>query len=195
MSKTTFDFKSAEAAKEMSFLKPGIYAMKITEVKIDKFPKGAPYLGITFENADGLKLTEKMGYSSEKAVEVFVSRLQYLHEAWTGKKLDKILKSPEEVEAYFAKTFVNPKAGTRNIVVGGEINGKNIYAALPFTNFITKDAETEFEEGSEEWKKFVKISNRKSEASGQKNGVLNEKDEDAGSDASTDTAEDEETPW
>lgn len=196
MSKTTFDFKNAEAAKESAYLKPGIYTMKITEVKIDKFPKGAPYLGFTFETADGLKFTEKMGYSSEKAVEVFVSRLQYLHEAWVGKKLDKILKTPEEVQAYFSKTFVNPKAGTKNIIIGGEVNGKNVYAALPFTNFITTEDETEFTEGSDEWKKYVKASNRKSEASGQKNGILNESDDaaDSGADAK-DTPEDDETPW
>jgi hypothetical protein len=93
----SFNFKDAEAAKEVSYLKPGVYTMKITEVKLDKFPKGSPYLGITFETVDGLKLTEKMGFSTEKALEVFISRLQYLHEAWTGKKLDKVLKSVEEV--------------------------------------------------------------------------------------------------
>jgi hypothetical protein len=200
MAKTTFDFKNTEAAKEVSFLKPGVYAMKVTEVKLDKFPKGSPYLGITFETADGLKLTEKMGYSSDKALEVFVSRLQYLHEAWTKKKLDKVLTSAEDVEAYFKKTFVNPKAGTRLIIVGGEVSGKNTYATLPFTGFIVGDdsklTEGEFEEGSEEWKKYVKASNRKSEATGKKNGVLNEDDDDATDDAAEDdTAGEEDTPW
>lgn len=197
MAKQTFDFSNAEAAKEVSYLKPGVYSMKITEVKLDKFPKGSPFLGITFETVDGLKLTEKMGFSTEKALEVFISRLQYLHEAWTGKKLDKVLKSVEEVEAYFKKTFVNPKAGTRLIVVGGEVNGKNVYATLPFTNFITTELEEgEFTEGDENWKKYVKASNRKSEASGKKNGVLNEDAEDAtegGGDAAE--AEDDDTPW
>lgn len=200
MANQTFNFKDAEAAKEVSYLKPGVYAMKITEVKIDKFPKGSPYLGITFETVDGLKLTEKMGYSTEKALEVFISRLQYLHEAWTGKKLDKVLKSVEEVEAYFKKTFVNPKAGTRNIVVGGEVNGKNTYAALPFTNFIaTAESgleEGEFAEGSEEWKKYVKVSNRKSEASGKKNGILNEDEGDEDGGGKEDKEDDDnDTPW
>lgn len=196
MAKQTFDFSNAESAKEVSYLKPGVYAMKITEVKLDKFPKGSPFLGITFETADGLKLTEKMGFSTEKALEVFISRLQYLHEAWTGKKLDKVLKSVEEVEAYFKKTFVNPKAGTRNIIVGGEVNGKNVYAALPFTNFITTDLdEGEFTEGSDEWKKYVKASNRKSEASGKKNGILNEDADDQTEDGGSEAAEEEDTPW
>lgn len=195
----SFDFKNAEAAKEVSYLKPGVYSMKITDVKLDKFPKGSPYLGLTFETVDGLKLTEKMGFSTDKALEVFISRLQYLHEAWTGKKLDKVLKSVEEVETYFKKTFVNPKAGTRNIIVGGEITGKNTYAVLPFTNFITTDLdEGEFTEGDENWKKYVKKSNRTSEASGQKNGILNE-DQDDGDEkttsGSTSGDDDEDTPW
>lgn len=192
----SFDFKNAEAAKEVSYLKPGVYSMKITEVKLDKFPKGSPFLGITFETVDGLKLTEKMGFSTEKALEVFISRLQYLHEAWTGKKLDKVLKSVEEVETYFKKTFVNPKAGTRNIIVGGEVNGKNVYATLPFTNFITTDLdEGEFTEGDELWKKYVKTSNFKSEASGKKNGILNEDAEDTTDDAGGSTEAEEDTPW
>lgn len=199
MAKQTFDFSKAEAAKEVSYLKPGVYQMKITEVKLDKFPKGSPFLGITFETADGLKLTEKMGFSTEKALEVFISRLQYLHEAWTGKKLDKVLKSVEEVEAYFKKTFVNPKAGTRAIIVGGEVNGKNVYGALPFTNFIVGEdsnlEEGEFAEGSDEWKKYVKASNRKSEASGKANGILNEDADDATDAGGGEAADDDDTPW
>jgi len=194
---TSFNFGSVEAAAELAFLKPGVYTMKISEVKLDKFPKGSPYLGITFTTEDGDSYTEKMGYSSEKAVEVFMSRLQYLHEAWTNKKLDKVFKSIEEVESYFRKTFVNPKAGTRNIVIGGEVNGKNTYASLPFTNFIVpEDSDLElgeFTEGDANWKKYVKLSNRKSEASGKKNGILNDSDDSDNKDDDKDT--DGDTPW
>jgi hypothetical protein len=200
-----FDFKNTEAAKENSFLKPGVYTMKIKEVKLDKFPKGKPFLGFTFETETGLTLVEKMGFDPSdpkaKQNEIFLSRLQYLHEAWTNKKLDKVFKKPEEVESYFTKSFVNPKAGTRNIIVGGEINGKNTYAALPFTAFIVGDDSTlevgEFAENDENWKKYVKKSNKTTAASGKGNGILNEDAADAsegkgGKDADEDS---EDTPW
>jgi hypothetical protein len=198
MSKTTFNFGNAEAAAELEFLKPGVYAMKISEVKLGVFPqKKTGYLGITFTNEDGQSYTEKLSYASEKAVEVFMSRLQYLHEAWTNKKLDKVFKSIEEVESYFGKAFVNPKAGTRNVIIGGETNGKVTYASLPFTNFIVpKDSDLElgeFEEGDANWKKYVKVSDRKSEASGKKNGILNDTSDNK--EAATDADDSNDTPW
>jgi len=195
-----FNFKETEAAKELSFLTPGVYAMKISDVKLDKFPKGQPYLGLTFTTEEGLSFTEKMGYSSEKAREVFMARLQYLHEAWTNKKLDKAFKSVEEVETYFKKCFVNVKAGTRNIVIGGEAVGKNVYASLPFTNFIVGDDSDlevgEFTEGDDNWKKYVKKSNRTTAASGQKNGILNEDADDSKDTVAAGGGDDsDETPW
>ncbi len=200
---TTFDFSTAEAAKETSYLKPGVYEMKVTEVKLDKFPKGADYLGITFETEDGLKFTEKMGFSSDKAKEVFLSRLQYLHLGWFNKKLDKVFKTPKEIEAYFAKYLTGPKAGARKIIIGGEISGKNIYGSLPFTNFIVPDDADlelgEFTEGDENWKKYVKKSSRTSEATGKANGVLND-DDDAGTaktakGSTTEAEDDDDAPW
>lgn len=195
---SNFNFKETESAKEISYLKPGVYDMKVTDVKIDKFPKGQPYLGITLQNEEGLSFTEKMGYSSDKAREVFMARLQYFHEAWTNKKLDKVFKSVEEVESYFKKCFVNPKAGTRKVIIGGDLNGKNVYASLPFTNFIlNEDSDLElgeFEENGASWKKYVKTSNRKSEAAGKKNGILNE-DENDNDEKDNKSADTDETPW
>ena len=127
-----------------------------------------------------------------------MSRLQYLHEAWTNKKLAKVFKSAEEIEKYFKTAFVNPKAGTRNIVIGGEVVGKNTYASLPFTNFIVSDDsnldEGEFTEGDDNWKKYVKKSNRTTEASGKKNGILNENDSD-GNQKDDKSEDSDETPW
>lgn len=196
-----FDFSKAEAAAENVYLKPGVYAMKISEVKLGTFPKGSPYLGLTFSTSDGLSFTEKMGFGSEKAKEVFMSRLQYLHEAWAGKKLDKVFKSIEEIEAYFAKTFASPKAPSKNVIIGGEVSGSNVYAALPYTNFIVPDDGNlelgEFEKDDANWKKYVKASARKSEASGKPGGILNEDDSEdltTGGDDATD-GDDDETPW
>lgn len=195
-----FDFKSTEAAQETSYLKPGVYSVKITDVKAGEFPqKKSPYLGVTFTTAEGLSITEKFPLS-EKAL----ARLQYLHEAWTNKKLDKVFKSVEEVEAYFAKTFVNPKAGVRNLVVGGEVNGKVVYGNLPYTGFIVGDDSDlelgEFEEGDDNWKKYVKKSNFVSESSGKTNGILNDEEEKprgkkSSKQKSDEAEEEDETPW
>lgn len=196
-----FDFKSTEAAQETSYLKPGVYPVKITEVKAGEFSqKKSPYLGVTFTTDEGLSITEKFPLS-EKAL----PRLQYLHEAWTNKKLDKVFKSIEEVETYFAKTFVNPKAGTRNLVVGGEVNGQTVYGNLPYTGFIVgKDSDLElgeFEEGDDNWKRYVKKSTRTSETSGKAGGILNDADSDKpkrgrpAKDEKEKEEEDSETPW
>lgn len=197
------NFGKAEAAKENNFLKPGVYSMKISEVKLDKFPKGKTYLGFTFITEEGLTLTEKMGFDwdneSAKQNEIFMSRLQYLHEAWTGKKCEKVFKKASEIETYFKAAFVNPKAGVRNIIVGGEVSGGKTYAALPFTAFILdKDSDLEageFEEGDDNWKKYVKKSTKTSEAAGKKGGVLNEDGEDGKGDAKEDAGSGEDTPW
>ena len=195
-----FDFKSTEAAQETSYLKPGVYSVKVTEVKAGEFPqKKSPYLGVTFTTDEGLTIQEKFPLS-EKAL----PRLQYFHEAWTGKKLDKVFKSVAEVEAYFTKTFVNPKAGTRNLVVGGEVNGKVVYGNLPYTGFIAGDDSDlelgEFTEGDENWKKYVKKSNRTSESSGKGNGILNDDEDEkpkkgGGKKKEDEDDADEDTPW
>lgn len=202
-----FDFQSTEAAQETSYLKPGVYAVKITEVKAGEFPqKKSPYLGVTFTTAEGLSITEKFPLS-EKAL----GRLQYLHEAWTNKKLDKVFKSVEEVETYFAKTFVNKKAGARNLVVGGEINGKVTYGSIPYTGFIAGDDSDlelgEFEEGGDNWKKYVRKSNRPTETTGRTSGILNNDDDEENDEKPAkgktgkttgkkkDDDDEEDTPW
>lgn len=187
-----FDFSKTEAASEGSYLKPGIYALKITKGEFGTSKeKKTPFVALTFENEEGLNVTEKF-----MITEAAIGRLQYLYLGWTGKKLDKNFKTAKEVADFFIKTFTNPKAGTRNVVVGGEINGKITYANLPYTNFIAgKDAELgEFEEGDDNWKKYVKKSTRTSEAFGKKQGVLNDID-DVGNDGNDGEDEDDDTPW
>jgi hypothetical protein len=179
-----FDFSKTDAAKESNYMRPGVHRVKIADVKAGEFPQSKlPYLGITFENAEGVKIEEKFVLKAKDPDSKSnpLSRLQYLHEAWSGKLLDKAFKSIAEMEAYFKKVFVNAKAGTRNLIVGGEINGKVVYGRLPFTGFLVADGEIdlgEFEEGSDEWKKYVKKSTRTTEASGKKGGLLNDADDD-----------------
>lgn len=170
-----FNFKETEAAKGVTYMTPGIYALKPVKVELGKFPKGTAYLGITFEDENEVSITEKF-VLSEKAI----GRLQYLHEGFFGKKCEKNFKSEAEVEAYFRKALTT-KEIVKNIIIGGEISGGNVYASLPYTNFIDDDSEVgEFEEGSEEWKKYVKkrATGGDSEVAGKGNGILNSSDED-----------------
>lgn len=218
-----FNFKETESAKESSYLKPGVYPVKITkgEKGLTK-TSSTPYVGLTFTTDDGLSITENF-MITDKAI----SRLQYLHEAYTNKKLDKVFKSAEEVADYFIKQFSTGKGATivKRVIIGGEINGKITYGNLPYTAFVDADnkyEDGEFEEGSDEWNKFVRKSNRATEATNKGQGLLNnvsDDDDDTTPDvketkttkktttASTATekkvakekvkeeAEDEDTPW
>lgn len=207
-----FNFKETESAKESSYLKPGVYTVKITKGEFGTSKTNStPYVALTFSTETGLALTENF-MITEKSI----SRLQYLHENWANKKLDKVFKSAQEVAEYFIKLFTNPKSPAKKIIVGGEINGKVTYASLPYTGFIvgaTSDLEEgEFEEGDDNWNKYTKKSNRVTEATGKKNGLLNEDDDDneqeekpktkketgKGTEKVTKKAaesEDEDTPW
>lgn len=174
----SYDFSKTEAAAASSYLVPGFYRMKVTAVKLETMAneKATKYLGFIFSTDDGTSFTEKF-FLSEKAI----ARLQYLHEAWTNKKCDKVFKTDKEVEAYFAKLFANPKAPSKLLVVGGEESKDKIYAQLPYSGFVVTDEEGveegPFEEGDANWKKYVKHSSRTNESTGRGNGRLNETDE------------------
>lgn len=190
-----FDFSKTESAQEASYLKPGVYTVKVTDVALGTFPKkGTAYLGITFKTESELTIQEKFILS-----EAALGRLQYLHEAWTGKKIDKAFKSADEVEAYFKKVFLSTKAGTRNLIVGGEVNDKNqVFGSLPFTNFIAEKGQIdmgEFTEGSDEWKKYVKKSSYTSDATGKKNGALNDDGPTTKGTLDTTADDNDDLPW
>lgn len=174
-----FNFKETESAKESSYLKPGVYPVKITkgEKGLTK-TSSTPYVGLTFTTDNGLAITENF-MITDKAI----SRLQYLHEAYTNKKLDKVFKSADEVADYFIKQFSTGKGATivKRVIVGGEVNGKITYGNLPYTAFVDVDnkyEDGEFEEGSDEWNKFVRKSNRATEATNKGQGILNNVDDD-----------------
>lgn len=173
-----FNFKETEAAKGVSFLTPGVWPLKPVKVELGKFPqKQTPYLGITFSNEEGTEYTEKF-VLSEKAL----GRLQYLHEAFFGKKCTQNFSSEEELMKYFKK-YLTGKEVVKNFIIGGEISNGTVYATLPYTNFIVTDEMElepgEFEEGSDLWKKFVKkrINTSGGEVA-QENGLLNSDDDD-----------------
>jgi len=166
-----FNFKTTEAAKGVTFLAPGVYAMTPTKVELGTFPKGTKYLGVTFETEEGTSYTEKF-ILSEKAI----SRLQYLHVAFFGKPCEKEFGSEEEVEKYFRKALTTKKI-VKNIIVGGETSGNATYANLPYTDFVDTDEAFdlgEFEVDSEEWKKYVKKRTATTSSDLGSQGVLND---------------------
>lgn len=173
-----FNFSSTESAKGLSYITPGVYPLKPTKVELGKFPnKGTSYLGVTFENEEGQSLTEKF-VLTEKAI----GRLQYLHESMFGKKLDKDFDSEAAVEKYFRKALTGREI-VKNFIVGGEIaQDGNVYAVLGYTNFIDVEEELEvgeFEEGSAEYKKYVKRRTGNGEVSDKaSNGLLNSEDDE-----------------
>lgn len=182
---SSYDFSKTESAKPGNYMKPGVHPVKISEVEEGEFEDSQiPYVAVTFQAEDGNQLVEKFVLKTKDPNSKTnpLARLQYLHEAWTGKLLAKAFKSVEEIVEYFKKVFVNPKAGTRNLLVGGEINGSVTYGRVPYTGFIVpEDADIEvgeFEEGDENWKKYVKKSTRVTEAAGKKGGLLNDTDDD-----------------
>lgn len=171
-----YNFSKTESAKGVTFLTPGVYRLQPNKVEIGAFPKGTKYLGITFQTEDGLEITEKF-VISEKAL----GRIQYLHEAFFGKKCDKDFDSEKSLETYFRKALTTKKI-VKNIIISGEISGGNVYGTFGFTNFVDDKEELElgsFEEGSEEWKKYVKKRTNSSggEVEGKANGILNEGDD------------------
>jgi hypothetical protein len=176
-----FNFKNTEAATATSYMVPGVYALKVTKVELGAFPKGTQYLGVTFADEEGTEFTEKF-VISEKAL----GRLQYLHEGLLGKKCEEDFESAERLRDYFKK-FLIKKAVVKNIILGGEISGGKVYAALPYTNFIDEEGNFDlgaFDEDSEEWKKFVKKRTGSGAAATEQTNGLNstDDDDDAGDD-------------
>jgi hypothetical protein len=172
-----FNFKDTEAATGASWLTPGVWPLKPTKVELGKFLKGTPFLAVTLTSEEGTNYTEKF-VLSEKAL----GRIQYLHEAFFGKKCEKNFTSEKELETYFRKALTG-KEFVRNIVIGGEISNGTVYATLPYTNFVVpedSDLEVgEFEEGDANWKKYVKKRvNTVSGGEDQPNGLLDEDDDD-----------------
>lgn len=173
-----FNFKDTESAVASQYLQPGAYKMAIEKVEFGKFPKAnTPYAAVTFITKAGEEFTEKFSITDNA-----ISRLQYLHEGWFGKKCDKTFKSAEEVFEYFQKALTGKKI-VKNILVGGNINNGTTYASLPYADFIFADGDYDlgpFEEGDDNWKKVVRKANTTSEAAGAKNGLLNDDDDSIG---------------
>jgi len=164
-----FDFSKVEAATASSYLEPGFYKVRVKEAKsAPSKQKQTPGIAVTLEAKDGLSVTETF-YVTDETQE----RLQYLHQAWLGKKLEGKFKTADEVVAYFVKTLNANKKILHVVIVSGQIA---LYSKLPFTFVVEDESSVEigpFDTDSKEYKKYVTTSNLKSEVAGKKNGILN----------------------
>lgn len=169
----TIDFDKVNAAQSPEFLEPGMYRLKVDKegTKVVTPDGKTPYLNVKFVSEKGAFINEKF-FLTAKAL----PRLQYLHEAWTSKRLDRSFKSMLEVGAYF-QAFLTAKIVTRPMITGGKltVDGK-FYSGLPYTGFVVAD-EALFEEGafdkdSARYKNVVQLEKANPTAAGTNAAIL-----------------------
>lgn len=113
------------------------------------------FFKLVFHGSDG-SMREKF-YITAKTL----PRLQYLHEGWFGKKIEKLFDSADAVGNYFVALFNSDAAKKvyQNVEVQGEenVDGK-VYTKFGYSGFILdKDATLGvFERGSSDWMTKVK---------------------------------------
>jgi len=141
---TVINFGQVPTATSSSYLEPGMYRLKVDPAgtKVVKNPGKTTYLAVKFVADNGGNLTEKFFITAKS-----LPRLQYLHEAWFNKKLDKQFATYDDVADYFQKALTIKPEVSRPMITGGKVtaDGK-FYAGLPYTGFVVAD-EGQFEEG------------------------------------------------
>lgn len=189
MTEELFDFSQVAPATSSGYLEPGMYTVTPTEVKLEKPSGKNPYLSVTFSTKGGNIVRENF-YLTPKAM----GRLQYLHEAWFSRKLEKAFKTVDEIAAYFNKALLHKSAGYKSVIVGGTIsnNGK-VYGNLPYTNFLVPEG-VAFEEGafdvdSANYKNYVKKSNLTNAATMSDDSILPD------ADVSEISEDEDDAPW
>lgn len=167
------DFGSVDAAAESTYLEPGMYRLKVDKERTSVVaPEGkTPYLAVKFVDENGGGVNEKF-FLTAKAM----PRLQYLHEAWFGKKLDKTFTSFLAVGEYFRQALTL-KIVTRPMVVGGKTtpDGK-FFSGLPYTGFVVVEEalfeEGPFEKGSKQYERVVKVERTSPLVAGTDSAIL-----------------------
>lgn len=176
-----YDFSKVAPATVGNYIEPGLYKLRIKEAKgVESKQNKTPGIAVTFENKEKQTVTATF-YVTENTLD----RLQYLHNAWLGKNVDGKFKTPEDIIEYFVKALTSTaaKKTIKPVVVGGNIaeNGK-VFSDLPYSGFVLESEDDvefgPFDTDSKEYKKYVTASTLKNEASGKKNGILNDDDDD-----------------
>lgn len=144
------------------YLKPGIYAVKPSEIELIEKEGSNSAIKITFsavnEPYEG-SIVEERFYLTPKAL----PRLQYLHEKYFGARLEnKAITFAKLTEYLKAKMLTKPK--TLLVVVGGRQDGDKIYGSLPYSDFVADENAEEgaFEEGSAEYNRVIRKNNNAS---------------------------------
>lgn len=133
------------------YLKPGMYWLTPTEATyLTSSKKGTPGMEVTF------KCTSKNdAYDGKIAKCKFwltannMPRINYLHQSFYGKLIEKKFNSWEELVKYFQAIFESPKGQTikKPTVVAGSLSddGTKLYSDMPYSGYLV--AEQDFEEG------------------------------------------------
>jgi hypothetical protein len=139
----SINFSDVPAASANEYLEPGMYRLSVDKegTKVVTENVKSPYLQVRFVAANGASVTEKF-FLTAKAL----PRLQYLHEAWFNKRLERSFDSFKDIGEYF-KAGLTAKIVSRPMVTGGKItaDGK-FYSGLPYSGFVIM-SEADFEEG------------------------------------------------
>lgn len=194
MSDNSINFSQVPTATSSSYLEPGMYRLKVdpTGTKVVAVPGKTSYLAVKFIADNGGSVTEKF-FLTAKAL----PRLQYLHEAWFSKKLDKSFKTYEDVGEYFRK-YLTTNVTSRPMITGGKFtaDGK-FYSGLPYTGFVIAD-ESLFEEGpldpnSARYKNVVTVEKPNPAVANTNSALLPEADDLP--DSGYVPVDDNESPW
>lgn len=152
------NFGNVDAATESAYLAPGMYRLKVDTESLKVIaPEGKnAYLAVRFVDEKGGAVGEKF-FLTAKAM----PRLQYLHEAWFSKKLEKSFTSFVQVGEYFQYALAQ-KPITKPMVVGGKVSPDGrFFSGLPYSGFVIVDEsqfeEGPFEKGSDQYNKVVQV--------------------------------------
>jgi hypothetical protein len=192
----SINFSQIPVATSSSYLEPGMYRLKIDPTGTKLVEPGAgktPYVAVKFVSDAGGALTEKF-FLTVKAL----PRLQYLHEAWFGKKLNKEFTNYPEIGRYFEKALTTKPEVSRPMITGGKFTADNkFFSGLPYTGFVVAD-ESLFEEGvfdkdSARYKNVVQWEKPNPAVASTNSAILPEADLPTGGYQAMDTSGD--NPW
>lgn len=160
------NFNEVPSAANAEFVRPGVYEFRVKSASFEK-PEGkkkdgtdkSTFVRVVFENVSNGATFNESFYITPGAL----PRLQYLHEAWFDKKLDKSFENYEQVGAYFEKVFnaEGSKKFQRFMLIGGEEQSDGrVYAKIGYAGFVIPESKSPvaqtFEPGSAEYIMNVK---------------------------------------
>lgn len=152
----SIDFSKVDVAEGKSYVRPGYYVLAPTKVVLVEEGVKTPYIAITFSGESG-EMTDKF-YLTESAF----PKIQYLHNAYFGKKIDKAFTDFKQLTAYMEKVLTTKTLSRMMCVAGSQGSNGKIYTNLPWSNFIIPETmkveEGAFKEDSFEYRQNVKLT-------------------------------------